>query len=76
MTRPTKQIEQARADYLGTPKRYAFATDGYGEYHILIENVLSNGEKFYLDWIGGDYAEEPDEFEDYPPFSGLRWKAI
>ena len=38
---PNKRfIEQARADYMGTPKRIARCRDRYGEEHVVIEMGL------------------------------------
>lgn len=64
-------IDQARADYQGKPKRIARGHDKYGEAHVVIE--MSSG--YYLDWIGAEYASEPDEFDE-KPFTGLKWTPI
>lgn len=69
-------IEQARADYLGKPKRIARCQDRYGEEHVVIEMVLDNEDVHYLDWIGAEHADQPDEFGDEAPFSNLKWSYI
>jgi oxalate decarboxylase/phosphoglucose isomerase-like protein (cupin superfamily) len=69
-------IEQARSDYIGVPSRIAHCTDNFGEHHVIIENSLPNGGKIYLDWIGAEFASEPDEFGDEMPFKNLRWRKI
>lgn len=70
----TRFIEQAK-DYMGTPYRIARCHDRYGEQHVIIENRLDNGDAFWLDWIGAEYAPEPDEY-DVVPFSALKWKKL
>ena len=71
-------IEQARADYMGTPKRIARCRDRYGEEHVVIEMVLdkSTGPVHYLDWIGAEHADQPDEFGDEAPFPNLKWAYV
>jgi len=59
------------ADYQGQPVAFAEHYDEYDEHHVIIE--MSSG--YYLDWIGGEYAEGPDEF-DSVPFDNLHWKKI
>ena len=74
---PNKRfIEQARADYLGKPKRIARCRDHYDEAHVVIEMVLDNGDVHYLDWIGAEHADQPDEFGDEVPFSNLKWAYV
>jgi hypothetical protein len=53
------------------PVAIASHYDHYDEHHVIIK--MSNG--YYLDWIGGVYAEEPDEFDE-APFKGLHWTPI
>jgi len=65
-----RYIEQA-ADYEGVPVAITSHWDHYDEHHVIIK--MSSG--YYLDWIGGEYAEEPDEFDD-APFEGLHWTPI
>lgn len=69
-------IKQARADYVGTPKRIAWHTDQYGERHVVIEMKLTDGTAHYLDWIGAEYADQPDEFGDEVPFPHLKWAYV
>lgn len=69
-------IDQARADYDGTPARISAFTDPCGEYHVFIECALSDGTFHYLDWIGGEYAPEPDEWGDEVPPYDLHWRKI
>ena len=69
-------IEQARADYQGKPKRIARCQDRYGEAHVVIEMVLDNGDVHYLDWIGAEHADQPDEFGDEAPFPNLKWAYV
>jgi hypothetical protein len=66
-----RYIEQANADYEGEALAITEHWDRYGEHHVIVK--MSNG--YYLDWIGGKYAEEPDEFDEVP-FKNLRWKKI
>lgn len=70
--RSDRFIEQAREDYEGTPTHIAFTTDRYGEKHVVIK--MSSG--YYLDWIGAELAEEPDEWEDVPTGLTLIFKPI
>jgi hypothetical protein len=60
--------------YVGTPHRIA-RCGHRGESHVIIENKLLDGSCFYLNWIGAEYADEPDEYEEMP-FKGLKWTAI
>lgn len=69
-------IQQARDNYQGEPKRIARCRDQYNEEHVIIEMVLANGDVHYLDWIGAEYAESPDEFGDELPFPNLKWSHI
>lgn len=69
-------IEQAKTDYEGIPSRIAYHEDHFGECHVIIENSLPNEGKFYLDWIGAEFASEPDEFGDEMPFENLKWMKI
>lgn len=72
MTNPF--IEQARSDYEGTPNRIAAFYDNYGEHHVVIE-MKAKGFIYYLDWIGGEFAPEPDEC-DTPPSLHMNWESI
>lgn len=72
----TQKFIQQAGDYEGTPNRIAKHVDGCGETHVIIEMILKGGGKHYLDWIGGEYAPEPDECGDEVPFSGLRWGKV
>lgn len=69
-----KFIKQATEDYQGKCTRIAEYNDKYDEYHVIIEKKLGK-DMIYLDWVGGDLAEQPDEF-DKPPFKNLEWKNI
>lgn len=71
----TRFLEQA-ADYQGTPSRIAQHYDECGELHVILEMELGGGDVYYLDWIGGEYAPEPDEFGDEVPFSNLKWEVV
>ena len=82
-SRNSRYINQARRDYAGKPKRIAWCMDKCGETHVIIEMALDNGDVHYLDWIGADYADQPDEFTgpegfcgDEVPFSNLKWSYI
>lgn len=66
-----RYIEQAKADYEGKPVAIADHWDQYDEHHVIVK--MSSG--YYLDWIGAEYAEEPDEFDE-EPFNNLEWRAI
>lgn len=66
-----RYIEQAKADYEGEPLAIAEHWDRYDEHHVIVR--MSSG--YYLDWIGAEYAEEPDEFDE-EPFENLHWRAI
>lgn len=70
--RSDRFIAQARADYEGTPTHIAFATDACDEQHVVIK--MSSG--YYLDWIGAELAEEPDEWEELPTGLKLIFKPI
>lgn len=72
MSRSERFIEQARKDYMGTPEAIAFTTDACGEKHVVIR--MSSG--YYLDWIGAEYADQPDEWEGLPPDLKLIFKPI
>jgi hypothetical protein len=72
MNHSQRFIEQARSNYAGTPEAIAWAYDKYDEIHVVIR--MSPG--YYLDWIGGEYADEPDEFEEQPAGLNLNWRAI
>lgn len=67
-------IDQARSEYQGEPKRIARCLDRCGETHVIIE--MTSG--YYLDWIGAEFAPEPDEFEDLNTLAlpGLKWTTI
>ena len=67
-------IEEARSDYEGLPIQITTEYDHYGEVHIIIEMKYGN-ETYYLDWIGGEYADVPDELE-FMPFSDPDWIEI
>lgn len=69
-----RYIEEANADYEGKAVAITECFDRYGEHHVIVK--MQNGKDiYYLDWIGGNYAEEPDAF-DKTPFKNLRWKSI
>ena len=61
-------------DYEGKAVRIAEHHDQYDEYHVIIEMSTDSG-PFWLDWIGGEYAAEPDEFDE-APFENLNWKSV
>jgi hypothetical protein len=67
-------VEQAKADYEGKPLAIANHWDQYDEHHVIIK-MQSGKEHYYLDWIGGAYADEPDEFE-HQPFANLNWQLL
>lgn len=75
MTRNDRFIQQARAEYAGEPRRIARCRDDAGEEHVIIEMKEGSRPAFWLDWIGAELAEEPDEWDELP-FSGLKWKKI
>ncbi len=62
------------ADYEGKPVAWARHYDKYGEEHVIIR-MEHGDEDYHLDWIGGEYAEEPDEFLDCP-FDNLSWTEV
>jgi len=68
-------IDQAREDYDGVPVRITQHYDRCDEEHVIIEMLSSNGEPYWLDWIGGAYAPEPDEMDEVP-FINLSWTKI
>lgn len=70
--RSDRFIQQARADYAGEPTHIAFTTDACGEQHVVIK--MSSG--YYLDWIGAEFAAEPDEWDKQPEGLRLIWKPI
>lgn len=63
-------FDQAK-DYEGKVVAYTQHWDQYDEHHVILK--MSSG--YYLDWIGGEYAEEPDEFDE-PPFANLHWTKV
>ena len=70
-----RYIQQAEHDYKGDAIAIAEHFDKYGEQHILVK--MKNGrDVYYLDWIGGEYAEYPDECGEDEPFEDLYWMAI
>ena len=34
------------------------------------------GPVHYLDWIGAEHADQPDEFGDEAPFPNLKWAYV
>ena len=60
------------ADYEGRPVAWTRHYDKYDEEHVIFR-MQHEKETYYLDWIGGEYAPEPDEFYD-PPFENLKWR--
>ena len=69
-----RYIAQAKADYEGKPMAIADHWDQYDEHHVIIKMDCGK-EHYYLDWIGGKYAEEPDEF-DILPFANINWRVL
>jgi hypothetical protein len=67
-------LNQAREDYEGSPVRIATHSDKYDEQHVIIE-MNTGSYTYYLDWIGAEYAPEPDEFLDCP-FDNLFWVEV
>jgi hypothetical protein len=61
------------ADYEGKPVGWCRHYDQYGEEHVILK-MQHDKETYWLDWIGGEYAEEPDEFMCDPPFKNLKWR--
>lgn len=71
-------IDQARADYSGTPHRIARCEDRCGEVHVIVEmraGAIGEAGTYWLDWIGAELADQPDEFDELP-FRGLKWNAV
>jgi hypothetical protein len=68
-------IDQAVADYDGTPKEVTRFEDEGGETHVIIKTEV-RGQMHYLDWIGAEYAPEPDEWQDEVPPYKMRWSKI
>ena len=68
-----KQIAEAD-EYVGKPMSVGRAHDNYGEEHIVI-CMQDEGELYYLDWIGGDYAEGPDECDDVSHLH-IHWQPV
>ena len=71
----TNRFLTQAADYMGKPARIAHHHDECGETHVIIEMKFKGG-VHYLDWIGGDYAPEPDEFGDQVPYENLVWEKV
>lgn len=69
-----RYIEQANTDYEGKAVAITEHWDVYGEHHVIVK-MKSGKDTYYLDWIGGKYAEEPDEFDE-EPFNNLKWNKI
>ena len=77
MARQNRFVRQAQEDYAGNPKRIAWTTDRYGEKHVVIEMHDASGKPiFWLDWIGAEYADAPDEWDRCPPDLTLIFKPI
>ena len=77
--RPARRADrflQQSLDYQGEAKRIAWTTDRYGEKHVVIEMHKNGKPIFWLDWIGAEYAHEPDEWDCPPPDLTLIWKPI
>lgn len=74
MTDYSRFIAQAKADYYGAPFRASTHIDGFGETHVVIEMKYSNL-IYWLIWVGGGLAEEPDEYDELP-FNNLAWAKI
>lgn len=68
-----RYIEQA-ADYEGKPVAMADHYDQYDEHHVIVK--MKDGKMtYFLDWIGAEYAEQPDEFMEQP-FENLQWTTV
>jgi hypothetical protein len=74
MAMTNRYIEQAKADYEGEPIAITEHWDRYDEHHVIIK-MKCGKEHYYLDWIGGKYANEPDEF-DKLPFTIRKWRKL
>lgn len=68
-------VEQANRDYLGEAEAFSTHEDEYGETHFILRMRHGRG-VHYLDWIGGAFAAEPDEFGDEQPFPDLQWQSL
>jgi hypothetical protein len=70
-------IDQAINDYAGTPKRIARVSDACNEIHVVIEMVCPDIGTYWLDWIGAEFADQPDEFDEFPFLKrDLGWRPI
>jgi hypothetical protein len=70
-----RYLEQAK-DYVGYPTGWCRRYDSYGEEHFILE-MNDCGVTYWLDWIGGEYAEEPDEFDEFcKPFDNMEMNNI
>lgn len=68
-------VKQAREEYMGTPRRVSFFFDGYGEEHVVVEMHQGGKPSFWLDWIGAELADQPDEHLD-PPALAKGWQVV
>ena len=70
-----RYIKEANEEYEGEAVAIAHHYDQYDEHHVIVK-MKYNDEIYYLDWIGGEYAEEPDEMGEDMPFKNLRWQTV
>jgi hypothetical protein len=70
----TNRYIQESQEYEGEAVAIAEHWDQYDEHHVIVK-MKEQSYVYYLDWIGGEFAKEPDEFE-VEPFDNLRWTKL
>ncbi len=69
-----KRFLTQAGDYEGRAVAVARHFDHYDEEHVIVKMSCCK-DTYYLDWIGGALAEQPDEFMDCP-FESLSWETV
>ena len=71
-----RYLKQAQG-YVGVPDATStIVTDPEGETVVIVSMRLRDGRLYYLAWIGGEYADSPDEFDELPDDWKPRWKKV
>jgi len=63
---------------MGSAIRVTECVDKYDEMHVVIEMHDQSGTRYWLDWIGAEYAQEPDELECFNQdnFFDIAWEPV
>ena len=62
-----RYLEQAERDYEGKPNATATVVDDCHETIVLVRMQRDDDSTYVLAWIGAEYAESPDEFDNELP---------